>query len=105
MADPRGAERCLGDPADGNDPAPGCEFLEERTRHFDLVGPWTAVGVRVAEPMRMSGNDVPEQHVLLEAELVEHAVDDRRGRFGRPVPGQLALGGEGDAADTRATVA
>jgi hypothetical protein len=47
----------------------------------------------------MSRDDVPEQDVLFDPELVEDAVDDRRGRLGRPGAGELALGGEGDAAD------
>src|SRR5581483_8624131 len=53
----------------------------------------------------MCRHDVPEQHVLLDAELREHAVDDRRRRLRRAVAGQLPLGGERDAADARAAVA
>src|SRR6185437_8971688 len=49
--------------------------------------------------------DVPQQHLVLDPELGEDAVDDRRARLGRPLPRELALGGEGEAADTRAAIA
>jgi hypothetical protein len=51
------------------------------------------------------GHDVPEQHVLLEAELAERAVDDGGARLGRPGSGQLALRGEREPADSGAAVA
>ena len=99
------AERGLRDPAHRDDSATRGEELEERTGRLDLVGPWATVGGRLAGPVRVRGDDVPEQHVLLEAELVEHAVDDRRRRLRGPASRQLALGGERDAADPRAAVA
>ena len=45
----------------------------------------------------MGGNDVPEQHLVGEAQLREHAVHDRRRRLRRPPAGQLPLGRERDA--------
>src|SRR5262245_45237947 len=53
----------------------------------------------------MGRNDVPEEHVLLEPELLEPPVDDRRRRLGRAVSGQLALRGEGNAAHPGAPIA
>ena len=53
----------------------------------------------------MGRHDVPEQHLLVELELGEDAVDDRRRRLGRPGAGELTLGGERDAGDSRAAVA
>ena len=105
VPDPGHAERGLGDSAHGDDAATRGEELEERAGRLDLVGPRSAVGRRLAEPVRVRRHDVPEQHVLLEAELVEHAVDDRRRRLRGPASRQLALGGERDAADPRAAVA
>ena len=52
----------------------------------------------------MRRHDVPQQHVVLDSELAEHAVHDRRARLRRARAGQLALRGEGDAADARAAI-
>ena len=53
----------------------------------------------------MCRHDVPEQDVVLDPELGQHAVDDRGARLGRPGAGQLPLGGERDPADARTAVA
>ena len=53
----------------------------------------------------MSRDEVPEQDGASRPELGEHAVDDRRARLGGPVPRELPLGREGDAADSRAAIA
>ena len=52
----------------------------------------------------MRRHHVPEQH-LLEAEVVENPVDDRRRRLRRARARQLALRRERDAGDAGATVA
>jgi hypothetical protein len=49
-------------------------------------------------------DDVPKQHVLLETELGQHAVNDRRGRLRRAGTGELALGRERQARDAGAPV-
>ena len=59
----------------------------------------------VARPVRVRRHDVPEQDVLLARELAQHPVDDRGRRLGRPGAGDLALGGERQAADARAAPA
>ena len=104
VPDPRLADRRLGDPAHWNQVTPGGELLEKLTRRLDLVGARATVGLRLAGPVRMRRHDVPEQHVPLEAKLVEHTVDDRRRRFSRAASRQLALRGEGNAAQARASV-
>src|SRR5262245_22205972 len=53
----------------------------------------------------MCRDDVPEQHLVLDAQLAEDAVDHRRARLCRAAAGQLPLRGEGDAADPCAAVA
>jgi hypothetical protein len=53
----------------------------------------------------MRGDDVPEEHSLLQAQLVDDAVDDRRGRLCRPSPAQLSLGRERNPGYARAAVA
>jgi hypothetical protein len=90
---------------DGDRPSAGGELFEEAHRlpYFGLRG--RAVRQRLAAPVGVRGNHVPEQDVGLEAELREHALDDRRRRLSRPRACELALGGERKAADTRAAVA
>jgi hypothetical protein len=105
MADAIDLERSLGDPSHGHDFSPPRELVEERPRYGDLLGARPAVRCGLTGTMRMRGDDVPEQDVLLDPELAEHAVDDRRRRLGGPRSGQLALRGEGNATDARAAVA
>ena len=47
---------------------------------------WNAVRERVVGPVRMCGNRVPQEHLVLDSELSEHAMDDRR-RGLSPAPG------------------
>src|SRR5438128_7147469 len=96
MAHVLAAERRVGEAADRKDGAALCKRVEERPRGADLGRARRAIRGRGA---RVRGYEVPEEHVLREAELGEHAVDDRRGRFRGPVAGELALGGEGNPGD------
>ncbi len=52
----------------------------------------------------MRRHDVPEEGVALYPELVEHRLDNGRGRFGGTGTGELALGRQGDAGDPRPSV-
>src|SRR5206468_11902891 len=105
VPDPGHSERRFGETAHRDDEPPPGEQLEERPRRFDLGCPWTAVRPGLAGQVRMRRNDVPEEHVLVESELLEHAVDDRRRRLGRAAPRQLALRRERNPAHPRAAVA
>ena len=91
MAHVRSAERMLREPSDRDDPPARGERLEEGRAGADLGARRRPVGARLARPVRVGRDEVPEQHVLLEPELAEHAVDDRRRRFGRARAGQLPL--------------
>jgi len=55
--------------------------------------------------MRMRRHDVPKQHVVVEAELCEDAMDDRRRRLRRAAAAELALRREGQPAHARAAIA
>ena len=96
------AERGLRDSADGDDAASRGELVGEHTSAEDLFARGRTVRGRGAGVRR---NDVPEQDVVGEIELIEHAVDDRRRRFRRTGPRQLPLGSEGDAGNARSAVA
>src|SRR5215471_4240553 len=90
------------DASDRDRAAPSGDVGEKGCARLDLASGRSAVrglgpGVR--------RHDVPEQHLVLDAELGEDAMDDRCGRLGRAGAGQLALGREGDPADPRAAVA
>jgi hypothetical protein len=89
-------------PSDRDDPAAAGELVEKWTRGAHLSARGQAV--RGRRP-RMRRHDVPEQDVVLDPELAQDAVDDRRSRLGGPAAGQLAFRGERQAADTRAAVA
>jgi hypothetical protein len=52
----------------------------------------------------MGRDDVPEQHFLREVELVQHPLDDGRGRLGRARPRQLTLGREREPGNAGASV-
>lgn len=81
---------------DGEDAAAAGEGLQKGARGLDLRArgpPVRALGTR------MRRDRVPEQHARREPELVERALDDRGRRLRRARAGELALGGEGDAAD------
>jgi hypothetical protein len=98
-------ENRMSEAADCDRPAAGREVLQEahRLSYFGRRGPsvrpWLAVAVGV------SGHHVPQQHVRVELELRERAMDDRRRRLGRARAGELALGRERKSADACAAVA
>src|SRR5205823_3225618 len=101
MTDVRRSESGFGDAADREDAAPARELAGVREAGSDLGARRPPVGCLRAGMRR---DDVPKEHVVLDAELVEGLVDDRCGRLGRPVARQLALGRERDAGDARASV-
>jgi len=55
--------------------------------------------------MRVRRYDIPEQDVVLEPELGEHAMDDRRRRLGWAGARELTLGRERQPADARPAIA
>jgi hypothetical protein len=81
--------RC--DPPDREPAASVHQLAREWEPGFDLGPRRRAIGISSS---RVRRHDIPQQHVLLEAELREHAVHDRRGRLGRPGARQLPLGRE-----------
>ena len=102
MADVFGSQSGRSDPPDGDDLAPCGQGLSEREPGDHLSsgrGPVRALGAG------MGRDDVPEQHLALQAELGQDAVDDRRRGLGRAGARELALGREGDAADAGTAVA
>lgn len=88
VADPREPQSALGDAADGDN----ASSLGERREELDAGGDLSIrrLSVRGRGP-RMRRHDVPEEDVVLDPELVEHAVDDRRARLGRSRAGELSL--------------
>ena len=102
VADVRSGERGLRNAADRDHPAVTSELTHEREPSHDLVARRPAI--RERRP-RVRGDDVPEEDALLEPELGEHAVQDRRRRLRRPLACELALGGERDPGDAGAAVA
>jgi len=102
MTHVRRAERRLGDAPDGKDAAPARELARERQTGFDLGARRRAVRDSGAGMRR---HDVPKEDCLLEPELVENTMHDRRRRLAGSRAGQLTLGCERDARDARAAVA
>jgi len=80
MTDPGEPERVSGDASDRNDRAPGRERIDEAQARRDLRAGRAAIRELRS---RVRRHDVPKEHVLLEPELAEDAVDDRRGRLCR----------------------
>ena len=103
MADVRRVERRLRDAADGEHAAAARELSGERQPGLDLRAA-SACGSTVAVPGCV-GTTFHRSTASLEAELVEHAVDDRRRRLAGRLSRELPLGGERDAGDARAAVA
>ena len=101
MPDVGSAERRLGDAADGENAAAARELAGERQAGLDLPACRRPVRHRAAGMRR---HDVPEDHGVGELEVGEHLVDDGRGRLAGRLPGELPLGGEGNAGDTRAAI-
>jgi hypothetical protein len=104
VADVRRTGHLLGDPADRDDAAPARDRVEEPSGSLHLDARRPPVGVRPTGLVWMRRDDVPEQDVAFNPELGKRGVDDRRGRLGRPVAGQLPLRGERDPADPGAAV-
>ena len=71
--------------------------------HFVASRP--PIGIRTIGLVWMCRDDIPEQDVVLEPELAQNAVNDRRARLGRAATRELPLGRERDPADARAAVA
>jgi len=104
MADVRATENCVRE-ASHCDHAPRTyELSEERPPCIDLARGRAPVRVDAAGQVRVRRYQIPEQHVIFEAELTEHAVDDRCRGLGGITAGQLTLGRERDAADPRAAI-
>jgi hypothetical protein len=104
VPDVRGAGDQLGETADGDEPAAVRCTFEEPRGDIDLDARRPPIRIRAPRLVWMCRHDVPEQHLVLDPELGEDAVDDRRARLGRAPARQLALGGERDAADPCAAV-
>jgi hypothetical protein len=90
------------EPPNRDNAASARELVEERTRGAHLSA--RGQPVRRRRP-GMRRHDVPEQDVLLDPELAQDTVHDRRSCLGRSAAGELALRGERHAADPRAAVA
>ena len=102
MAHIRSVQNRLCKPTDRDHASSTRKLESKRKASRDLAGFRRSVGPRRAGMRR---DDVPEQDALLEPELGEDAVDDRRARFRGPVSRQLALRGERDPGDPCAAVA
>ena len=78
--------------------------FEEAGGRLDLLARRPSVRGRTAGLMRMGRHDVPEQDVLLDPQLGQRAVNDRRRRLRRPAAGEQPLRGERDPRDAGAPV-
>lgn len=99
------AEHRVRQPADGDGGPADSQMLEKRHGHMYFGRSWPSVRARLARPVRMRRDDIPEQHVLLDVELSEHAMHDRRRRLGGPGAGHLALRRERETADACTAIA
>jgi len=81
----------LGETPHGDQTAAARDIHEEVGRLFHLVACRPPIGIRAIGHVRMCRHDIPEQDVVHDPQLGEGALDDRRGRLGRPAAGQLAL--------------
>ena len=104
VPDVRRAGHLLREPADGDEAAAARDTFEKRRGSLHLGARRPPIRIRAIGLVWMCRDDVPEEDVVLEPELREHAVDDRRARLGRPGAGELALGGERDPGDARPAV-
>src|SRR5262245_28942464 len=102
MADIRRLESSRREPSDGDRNSSTDQLLEERRRRPDLAPGRPPVRLLGAG---MGRNDVPQEHLVLDAELREHAVDDRRRRLRRTEAGELALRRERDPTYACAAIA
>jgi hypothetical protein len=101
MADVRRIEHGGREPADRDGATAAGHVGEERERRIHLGARGASVR---AEGSRMRRHDVPQEHGLLDPELVEHAVDDRRRRLGGAAAGQLPLRRKRETADPCAAI-
>src|SRR5213078_828757 len=102
MSDIRRIENRRSEPADGDRDTFAGQLLEERGSRLDFRSRRAPVRGLAAGMRR---HDVPQEHLVLDAELREHAVDDRGRRLCRTGAGELALRREGDPAHACAAVA
>ena len=93
MAHVHTTERRVGDTSDRNHTTPAPKLARERQTGRDLGARRAAIRLRVAG---VRGHRVPEEHLVRDPELGQHAMDDRGGRLGGPFACELALGGERD---------
>jgi hypothetical protein len=104
MAHVRRFEELLREPADGDDATPVGQLRHEAGALVRLGTRRRAVRAGSALQVRVRRHDVPEEHVVREPELGEDALHDRGRRLAGRTPGDLALGGEGQAAHSRPAV-
>jgi hypothetical protein len=102
VADAVNTEGSLGHAADGDDAPPLCERTDESKTGGDLGVRRPAVRRRRS---RMGRHDVPEEDVVLDRQLPQDPVHDRRRRLRRAAAGELALRGERDPRDAGSAVA
>src|SRR5262249_23993329 len=95
----------LRQPSHGDQGAAARYTLEVPEGDIDLEARRPPIRIRTSGLVRMCRDDIPEQHVVLDAQLVEDAVDDRRPRLRGAAAGQLPLRRERDAPDPCAAVA
>jgi hypothetical protein len=105
MAYVAAAEDRMRQAPDRDRPAARGELLEKAHGYLYFGAGGTSVRARFARTVWMSRDDVPEQDVVLEVEIAERPVNDRRRRLGGARSGKLALGRERDAAHARTPVA
>jgi len=105
VPDVRGARGELGKAPDGEYRAATGQLPQEGTRRLDLGARRPPVRVVPRGKMRVRRHRVPAEHLLFERKLGQRAADDRGARLRRACPGELPLGGEGDAGDACAAVA
>ena len=102
MAHVGAAERGVRDAAHRDNLPSRCELIGEDAALFHLAARRRTVR-RFGSGM--CRDDVPEEHVVLDAELGEDAVDDRGRRLGRAGAGEEPLRRERDPRDAGAPVA
>ncbi len=102
MAHIGATECCVSDPSDRYDESPTGQLAGKRNPSGNFGGGWRTIRTRVAG---MGWHDVPEQHVICDAELGKDAMDDRGCCLGRPLARHLTLRRQRQTRDTGATVA
>ena len=100
----RAPHDCVCDAPDGDDVPSAGDPLQENRARPDFVPRRWPIRRRLSAAVRMRRNDVPEKRAVLELEVGERAVHDRRAGFARAFARELALGRERDAADAGAAI-